>query len=247
MTSSNDISILNASLALTEPNANDIAPELLKAALGLVPVFGNVAGFVIDQRPAKQTDRIRDFLLIITRLVADMAIDVEALKERAAGEEGGELFHSGLVAAASSTTYAKRARLAAIVVEGLTADEVHASNEARRLKIMATLDDFEFSLLLAMERDGRIDYPYPAEYQRPAGVGEQNAFLTEGSGNARVAPIALSNEVAAASLADLLLALNRLVGLGLAESDVGQAMSDERYKSFWLTIAGTALVSECRP
>lgn len=245
MTGRTDISPLNAGLARTQPNANDLAPEILKTALSLIPVLGNIAGFVIDQRPAKQVERITDFLRILTQRVEEMAIDVEAFRERAAREEGGELFHGGLLAAAASTTHTKRVRLAAIVAEGLSKDEIHAANESRRLKIIATLDDFEFSLLLAMQRDGRVDYPYPDEYETPESVG--GGLLLLSSEGKDAAPIALPKEANATPPADLLLALNRLIGLGLTESDRDKKVADKHYKSFWLTIAGAALVSECRP
>lgn len=128
---------LSAERELIETNAADWAPDVLKTVLQMVPVVGPLAAFAIEQRPATQIKRVVKYLGLLGGAVSECRADLDALRigweER---PEAANLFEQGIGAAARATSVERLERLAAIVADGLGANEVAAMNAARRLRVL---------------------------------------------------------------------------------------------------------------
>jgi hypothetical protein len=242
---------LQTTRALIETNAADIAPEVVKAAISMIPVIGPLASFAIDQRPARQISRVVTFLGHVHEVLVRQSADYGRLRaeldqlQRQWHErpEASALLEAGMFASAEATSDARIERLAKVVAKGLTADEVTAMNAARRVRLLRSVDDGEFAILLVVVRERRITVPYGQNYGWVED-GTVSFLSTEGT----KPPPALPVELRQWSVADLTTALNNLAGLGLiGADDARHAEETGATRSYVATPAADGLVKIVAP
>jgi len=230
---------LRDALTLAGPNAADWGPEVFKAALSLIPGVGSLAAFAIDQLPARRMNRVVSYLKLLDGEVRHLKAELDALQVQwEQRPEASALFEAGLMAASEATSEVRLRRLAKVVAAGLTADEVTAMNEARRVRLLNGMDDGEFALLVILERERRITLRYDRGYKWI----DDDTITFRGTGE-RAPPPDLPSELAKWSLADLSTALNHLAGLGVIEADNAQHSGETgTVRSYVATPAGQELV-----
>lgn len=230
---------LDHALAALESNAADWGPEVFKAVVSGLPIVGSLAGFALDQLPARRIDRVITYLRIFARHVEGLEGELRDLqRDWQDRPEASGLFDAGLRAAAEATSEARLERLAKVVISGLTGNEVIAMNAARRLRLLRDIDDGEFAVLAIVERDRRITLRYDPNY---TWVDDDTiSFLSaEGAGQSATLP----TELVGWPLPDLSTALNHLAGLGLIEANTAQhSQQTGAVRSYAATPAGQELV-----
>ncbi|MBI1198538.1 MAG: hypothetical protein GC203_11805 [Phenylobacterium sp.] len=205
----------------------------------MIPVVGSLAGFAIDQLPARRMNRVVTYLHLLHERVAAMAADLNTLRQQwDQRPEASGLFEAGISAAAEATSDPRMERLASVVASGLTANEVTAMNAARRIRLLREMDDGEFALLVIVERERRITLRYADDY----GWLDDNTVTFISAGGEQPPP-ALPAELADWSTSDLSTALNHLAGLGVIEANLAQHSKEHgAIRSYVATPAGQELV-----
>lgn len=228
---------------LLDLTANDRASDVVKAFISAFPVLGPVTVFALEQRSGTQAKRIIRYLEILDEYVVQARVDLAKLREEwDRRPEAAELLSRGMAAAGSATSQERLRRLAAVVAHGLRSDEVAAMNEARRLRVLESVDDGEFAVLVVVERERRVTLRYDDGYQ-----WVEDGTITFVSTGETADPPELPPELATWSIPDLSTALNRLAGLGLIEGNISQFnKATGAIRSFVATPAGQELLRICR-
>jgi hypothetical protein len=128
-------------------NATDHSVAIAKSVFGAVPIAGPFFCELIGIIPGQRNDRLADY----ARSLDERLSNVEQLTADARdglAPERVRLFEEGGLAAQRSTSAERIERIARIVAEGLLSDEKKAMDQARVLRLLASIDDYELALLI---------------------------------------------------------------------------------------------------
>ncbi|MDX5895297.1 hypothetical protein [Rubrobacter radiotolerans] len=129
-------------------NQNDIdyAVSAWSAALGLVPHVGSILGEVVRNIvPNQRQDRIADFVIALDDELGTLQRDVLELKMRT--QEFVDLFREAAYQAAATPSDERRRRLAALLKNSLTHEEVRYEEERKLLSLLGRINDSELIIL----------------------------------------------------------------------------------------------------
>lgn len=133
-------------------NGADITAIAVKGALGAIPFVGNllaeIAGNLI---PGQRLDRLIKFAEALEARLQD--IEKEIFGARAKTEEGADLVEDALTQAARSLTDDRRARIAELLKNGLTAEEFDHDGTKKLLWLLDQITDPELVWLVFIGRD----------------------------------------------------------------------------------------------
>lgn len=112
-----------------------------KALLGLVPLGGFLGELLGTVVPEQRADRFARYLAKLEASLTLLERRVTATDARNLGPEQIALFESGGAAAVNAYADSQLDRIARLVAEGLTADEIEAGRARRELHLIAELTD----------------------------------------------------------------------------------------------------------
>lgn len=132
--------------AKLEQNKTDVAVALAEGVLGYLPYVGPmVAAIVGTIIPNQRMDRIADFLRVLDEKLRVFQRDV--LEEKMRTEEFVDLFEDGTFQAARALTGERRERIAALLKNSLTSDDLNHLQEKQLLSVLGELNDAELIIL----------------------------------------------------------------------------------------------------
>lgn len=154
-----------------EPNVSDAIAAGLRVFGGslnaLPPEYAGVGTMTLESIatliPRQQTERLVDFVKLLHRCLADLRQDLDEVQEKLRG--GGEpldIFSEGIRAALRAASAERRRRIAQLVANGLSSDELRHDETRKLLAILERLSDSEILFLVFYSLRGAEQ----AEFQR---------------------------------------------------------------------------------
>lgn len=123
-------------------NGVDLGVSGGKALLGLIPSLGGfLAELLGSVVPEQRADRFARYLAKVEAALTDLDRRVTATDARQLGPEQIALFETGGAAAVKAYADSQLDRIARLVAEGLSADEVEAARTRRQIHLIAELSD----------------------------------------------------------------------------------------------------------
>ncbi|AIE86041.1 hypothetical protein [Fimbriimonas ginsengisoli] len=133
-------------------NGADVTAIAVKGALGAIPFAGNllaeIAGNLI---PGQRLDRLIKFAEALEARLQET--EKKLFEARAKTEEGADLVEDALTQAARSLTDDRRARIAELLKNGLTAEEFDHDGTKKLLWLLDQITDPELVWLVFIGRD----------------------------------------------------------------------------------------------
>lgn len=127
-------------------NRTDVAVALTEGALGALPFIGPmVAAIVGTIIPNQRMDRIAEFLGILEEKLENL--EQEVLQEKMRDEGFVDLFEDGTFQAARALSPERRERIAALLKNSLTNDDLDHIQEKQLLTLLGELNDAELIIL----------------------------------------------------------------------------------------------------
>jgi hypothetical protein len=128
------------------PNEIDYAVSAWSAALGTVPAVGSIIAEVVRNIiPNQRQDRISDFLTALDDELGNLQQDV--LELRMCTQEFADLFREAAFQATATSSHERRRRLAALLKNSLTHEEVKYEEERKLLSLLEQIADSELIIL----------------------------------------------------------------------------------------------------
>ncbi|MGB3680934.1 MAG: hypothetical protein WA990_00450 [Rubrobacteraceae bacterium] len=129
-----------------EQNEVDLAVSAWAVTLGYMPAIGPiVAELLRSVIPNQRHDRIADFLRILDDKLSSLEDDF--LKEKMRTEEFIDLFEDGAYQAARALTNERKERIAALLKNSLTDEDLTHVQQKTLLSLLGELNDVELLLL----------------------------------------------------------------------------------------------------
>lgn len=129
-----------------EQNELDVAVSAWAVALGYMPAIGPiVAELFRNIIPNQRHDRIADFLRMLNEKL--QTLEEDFLKEKMRTEEFVDLFEDGAYQAARALTDERKERIASLLKNSLTSDELSHVQEKKLLSLLGELNDAELVIL----------------------------------------------------------------------------------------------------
>ncbi len=127
-------------------NEVDYAVSAWSVALGFIPHVGPILGEVVRNIvPNQRQDRIADFVIALDDELGKLQQDVLGLKMRT--QEFADLFTEAAYQAAATPSDERRRRLAALLKNSLTHEEVKYEEERKLLSLLEQINDSELIIL----------------------------------------------------------------------------------------------------
>ncbi|WP_119068733.1 hypothetical protein [Rubrobacter indicoceani] len=127
-------------------NEIDYAVSAWSVALGFIPHIGPILGEVVRSIvPNQRQDRIADFVTALDDELGNLQQDVLELKMRT--QEFADLFREAAYQAAATPSDERRRRLAALLKNSLTHEEVRYEEERKLLSLLEQINDSELIIL----------------------------------------------------------------------------------------------------
>lgn len=128
------------------PNEIDHAVSAWSTALSSVPAVGSIIAEVVRNIvPNQRQERIADFVTALDDELGELQQDVLDLKMRT--QEFVDLFREAAYQAAATPSDERRRRLAALLKNSLTHDEVRYEEERKFLSLLEQINDSELIIL----------------------------------------------------------------------------------------------------
>lgn len=137
-------------------NTTDKAVSTIKSVMGMIPIYGTLIGEVIDHLiPKLRIDRIETFLKELANNLDDSNYRISCLESRVTPfernletEEGIAIFEEGILQATRAVSEERQKRLAKLVFNSLSAEELRYEVDRKLLNIFKELTDSEIIWLI---------------------------------------------------------------------------------------------------
>jgi hypothetical protein len=147
-------------------NRRDVAAAVARGAVGAIPVVGSLVAEIVDSIiPGQKLDRVVSFLGVLAERVGRMQEKQALLEDRLRTPEGSDLLEEGIVQASRAVSDDRRARIANLVVNGVSAEQLQYDRTTKLLGILEALNDSELTLLMYYARPLTIGSPWHRQLQ----------------------------------------------------------------------------------
>ena len=137
----------------------DIASIVAKGTLGAIPVVGALAAEVVGALiPNRRLDRIEALLEELSRKLGDQSPD--EVRDRFTSPEFADLLEEGLQQSARALSGERIARIAALLKNSLTEQELNHAQDKRLLELLGSLNDAEIIMLQSYTRKAQYDHEW---------------------------------------------------------------------------------------
>jgi hypothetical protein len=130
-------------------NGRDRLSSVAKSAAGALPFVGTMVGEIIDSViPELRIERVVNFLKIIDERVEKIDEQLLNFQNNLKNEEGLDIFEEGIVQASRAVSEERKHRLARLVANSLSAEQLKYSEARKLLNIYNELTDPEIIWLI---------------------------------------------------------------------------------------------------
>lgn len=132
-----------------DTNNRDRLTSVVKSAAGALPFVGTVVGEVIDSViPGLRIERVVNFLKAIDERVGAIDEQLANFQNNLKDEEGLDIFEEGIIQASRAVSEERKLRLARLVANSLSAEQLKYSEGRKLLNIYNELTDPEVIWLI---------------------------------------------------------------------------------------------------
>ena len=132
-----------------DTNTRDRLVSAAKSAAGALPFVGTLVGEVIDTIiPELRIERVVSFLKSLDERVGEIDENIERFQKGLKTEEGLDIFEEGIIQASRAVSEERKQRLAHLVANSLSAEELKYSEARKLLNIYSELTDPEIIWLI---------------------------------------------------------------------------------------------------
>jgi len=132
-----------------DTNTRDRLVSAAKSAAGALPFVGTLVSEVIDSAiPKLRIERVVSFLKSLDRRVGEIDEKLERFQKSLKSEEGLDIFEEGIMQASRAVSEERKQRLAHLVANSLSAEELKYSEARKLLNIYSELTDPEIIWLI---------------------------------------------------------------------------------------------------
>ncbi len=155
---------------MTEPKAlatsgRDVVAALARGSVGAIPVVGSMVAEVVDLViPGQKLDRVVAFVESLGVRIGDLERQT-LLEQRIRTPEGSDLLEEGIVHASRAVSGERRERIASLLANGLTAEQLLYDRTKKLLAILESLNDSELILLKYYSQPVTIGSPWHRQMQ----------------------------------------------------------------------------------
>jgi hypothetical protein len=147
-------------------NRRDIAAALARSAAGAMPIVGSLVAEIVDSViPGQKLDRVIGFLEVLAERVGHMEEKQVVLEQRLRTPEGSDLLEEGIVQASRAVSYERRRRIANLVANGVSEEQLQYDRTKKLLAILEALNDSELILLTYYSQPVTIGSPWHHQLQ----------------------------------------------------------------------------------
>jgi hypothetical protein len=134
--------------SLLATNRSDVAAAVARGTLGAIPWVGNALAEIVSAFiPGQKLDRVTDFASTLATHFAQMQERQSLLEERLRTPEGSDLLEEGIIQSCRAVSPERRARIAGLVANGLSGEQITYDRTKKLLSILEGLTDSEVILL----------------------------------------------------------------------------------------------------
>ena len=132
-----------------DTNNRDRLASVVKSLAGVLPFAGTMVGEVIDSViPGLRIERVVTFLKAIDERVGEIDEQLTNFHNNLKSEEGIDIFEEGIIQSSRAVSEDRKLRLASLIANSLTAEQLKYSEVRKLLNIYSELTDPEVIWLI---------------------------------------------------------------------------------------------------